>query len=82
MKDITYFNSHTLIPPQQKKERAGVVIATTALLWCTEAMPLMITALMPAILFPFAGVLDTKEISAVYWNVGQPNSNYNCIFII
>ncbi|KAL5262736.1 hypothetical protein ACHWQZ_G008214 [Mnemiopsis leidyi] len=52
----------------QKKERAGVVIATTALLWCTEAMPLMITALMPAILFPFAGVLDTKEVSAVYWN--------------
>ena len=57
------------MPPQQKKERAGVVIATTALLWCTEAMPLMITALMPAILFPFAGVLDTKEVSAVYWNV-------------
>jgi sodium-dependent dicarboxylate transporter 2/3/5 len=54
---------------QQKKERAGVVIATTALLWCTEAMPLMITALMPAILFPFAGVLDTKQVSAVYWNV-------------
>ncbi|XP_063693484.1 Na(+)/citrate cotransporter-like [Bolinopsis microptera] len=52
----------------QLKERAGVVIATTALLWCTEAMPLMITALMPAILFPFAGVLDTKQVSAVYWN--------------
>ena len=78
MKDLTYFQSHTF-PPQQKKERAGVVIATTALLWCTEAMPLMITALMPAILFPFAGVLDTKEISAVYWNVGQPN--FNCMFI-
>ena len=56
---------------QQLKERAGVVIATTALLWCTEAMPLMITALMPAILFPFAGVLDTKQVSAVYWNVSR-----------
>lgn len=50
-------------------ERAGVVIATTAILWCTEAMPLMITALVPTILFPFAGVMDTKDVSKQYYNV-------------
>lgn len=50
------------------KARAGVVIATTAILWCTEALPLMVTALMPAILFPFAGVMDTKEVCSKYFN--------------
>lgn len=48
--------------------KAGVVITITALLWCTEAVPLMITALVPVILFPFAGVVSSKDLSAVYFN--------------
>ena len=55
--------------PQSQQGRAGVVIATTALLWCTEAMPLMITALVPAILFPLAGVMTAKAVAATYFNV-------------
>ena len=38
------------------------MILATAFLWMTEAMPLMITALIPAIMFPLVGIMDTKEV--------------------
>ena len=50
---------------QAKQGRAACVILATAMLWMTEAMPLMITALVPAIMFPLVGVMDTKEVSRV-----------------
>lgn len=34
-----------------------------ALLWCTEALPLAVTALFPIILFPLMGIMDASEVS-------------------
>uniref|UniRef100_J3QR70 Solute carrier family 13 member 2 n=1 Tax=Homo sapiens TaxID=9606 RepID=J3QR70_HUMAN len=33
-----------------------------ALFWCTEALPLAVTALFPLILFPMMGIVDASEI--------------------
>lgn len=34
-----------------------------ALLWCTEALPLAVTALLPIVLFPLMGIMDASEVS-------------------
>ncbi|XP_063689332.1 Na(+)/citrate cotransporter-like [Bolinopsis microptera] len=56
------------LPIEAKEGRAACVILATAMLWMTEAVPLMITALLPAIMFPMVGIMDTKEVSAKYFN--------------
>ncbi|HET7433334.1 MAG TPA: SLC13 family permease [Thermoanaerobaculia bacterium] len=39
-----------------------------ALMWLTEAVPMGLTALLPLILFPLAGVATTEKIAAPYAN--------------
>ena len=34
-----------------------------ALFWCTEALPLAVTALFPIILFPMMGIMKSSEVS-------------------
>lgn len=34
-----------------------------ALLWCTEALPLAVTALLPIVLFPLMGIMEASEVS-------------------
>lgn len=34
-----------------------------ALFWCTEALPLPVTALFPIILYPMMGIMDASEVS-------------------
>lgn len=34
-----------------------------ALLWCTEALPLAVTALFPIVLFPLMGIMEASEVS-------------------
>ena len=47
---------------QAKQGRAACVILATAMLWMTEALPLMISALIPVVMFPMVGIMDTKEV--------------------
>lgn len=56
------------LPIENKEGRAACVILATALLWMTEAMPLMITGLVPAVMFPLVGIMDTKEVCDKYFN--------------
>uniref|UniRef100_A0A673A9V2 Solute carrier family 13 member 5b n=1 Tax=Sphaeramia orbicularis TaxID=375764 RepID=A0A673A9V2_9TELE len=37
-----------------------------ALYWCTEVLPLAITALMPALLFPLFGIMQSKDVCMQY----------------
>uniref|UniRef100_A0A8C4LX79 Solute carrier family 13 member 2 n=1 Tax=Equus asinus asinus TaxID=83772 RepID=A0A8C4LX79_EQUAS len=37
-----------------------------ALYWCTEALPLAVTALFPIILYPMMGIMDASEVSIEY----------------
>ncbi|OWK15190.1 SLC13A5 [Cervus elaphus hippelaphus] len=37
-----------------------------AVYWCTEVIPLAVTALLPALLFPLFKILDSKQVSIQY----------------
>uniref|UniRef100_A0A667YWD1 Solute carrier family 13 member 5a n=1 Tax=Myripristis murdjan TaxID=586833 RepID=A0A667YWD1_9TELE len=34
-----------------------------AVYWCTEVLPLAVTALLPTVLFPLLGVMESKDVS-------------------
>nr|XP_012419521.1 PREDICTED: solute carrier family 13 member 3 isoform X3 [Odobenus rosmarus divergens] len=38
-----------------------------AVYWCTEALPLSVTALLPIILFPFLGILPSSKVCPQYF---------------
>lgn len=38
-------------------------IILMALYWCTEALPLAVTALFPIILYPMMGIMDASEVN-------------------
>ncbi|KAM6112781.1 Na(+)/dicarboxylate cotransporter 3 [Pterocles gutturalis] len=53
------------LPP--KEGRCLYVILLMALYWCTEALPLAVTALLPIVLFPFLGVLPSNKVCPQYF---------------
>lgn len=38
------------------------VIVLMAVYWCTEVLPLAVTALLPTILFPVLGIMESKDV--------------------
>ncbi|KAK2493795.1 hypothetical protein MC885_021092 [Smutsia gigantea] len=50
-----------------KEAYCAYAIILMALLWCTEALPLAITALFPIILFPMMGIMDASEVCTEYF---------------
>ncbi|XP_070772971.1 solute carrier family 13 member 5a [Enoplosus armatus] len=42
------------------------VIALMAVYWCTEVLPLAVTALLPTILFPVLGIMESKDVCMQY----------------
>ncbi|XP_039363719.1 solute carrier family 13 member 5 [Mauremys reevesii] len=53
-----------LVPTKEAK--CGYVIILMSVYWCTEVIPLAITALLPAILFPMFGILESKKVCMQY----------------
>uniref|UniRef100_A0A673ABY4 Solute carrier family 13 member 5b n=1 Tax=Sphaeramia orbicularis TaxID=375764 RepID=A0A673ABY4_9TELE len=49
----------------QEAECAYIIILM-AVYWCTEVLPLAITALMPALLFPLFGIMQSKDVCMQY----------------
>ncbi|XP_069808619.1 Na(+)/dicarboxylate cotransporter 3 isoform X2 [Dendropsophus ebraccatus] len=43
------------------------VVLLMALYWCTEALPLAVTALLPIVLFPFMGILPSNKVCPQYF---------------
>ncbi|MBN3278813.1 S13A5 protein, partial [Polyodon spathula] len=52
------------VSPQEA--HCGYVIGLMAVYWCSEAMPLAVTALLPAVLFPMLGVLESGKVCVQY----------------
>ena len=49
--------------------QAALVIGTTcsmAYLWVTACIPIYVTALLPLVIFPFAGIIPMKELASSY----------------
>ncbi|XP_055476361.1 solute carrier family 13 member 2 isoform X2 [Psammomys obesus] len=50
-----------------KEAYCAYSIILMALLWCTEALPLAVTAMFPIILFPLMGIMDASEVCIEYF---------------
>ncbi|KAJ0029307.1 hypothetical protein NQD34_004304 [Periophthalmus magnuspinnatus] len=50
-----------------KEAECAFVLLVMALLWVTEAMPLAITAMLPAFLFPLFGIMKSSQVASVYF---------------
>lgn len=42
------------------------VIILMAIYWCTEVLPLAVTALLPTVLFPLLGIMESKDVCMQY----------------
>ncbi|MCX7735466.1 MAG: SLC13 family permease [Candidatus Kapabacteria bacterium] len=62
------FININLIPDNIPASRMAAVAFIMAIWWMTEAVPLAVTALLPIIIFPFLGILDSKLVATQYFN--------------
>ncbi|TRY57310.1 hypothetical protein DNTS_008899 [Danionella cerebrum] len=46
--------------------RCGYAIILMALYWCTECIPLAVTALLPVVLFPMMGIMESGQVCVQY----------------
>ncbi|XP_047450306.1 solute carrier family 13 member 2-like [Mugil cephalus] len=53
-----------VIPTSEAK--CGYAIILMALFWCTECVPLAVTALLPVVLFPMMGIMKSQEVCVQY----------------
>uniref|UniRef100_A0A8C3W450 Solute carrier family 13 member 2 n=1 Tax=Catagonus wagneri TaxID=51154 RepID=A0A8C3W450_9CETA len=56
----------SLFPSHPQEAYCAYTIILMALLWCTEALPLAVTAFLPLILFPMMGIMDASTVSVEY----------------
>uniref|UniRef100_A0A8D1AW03 Solute carrier family 13 member 2 n=1 Tax=Sus scrofa TaxID=9823 RepID=A0A8D1AW03_PIG len=56
----------SLFPSRPQEAYCAYTIILMALLWCTEALPLAVTAFLPVILFPMMGIMDASKVSVEY----------------
>uniref|UniRef100_A0A3Q2Z2S0 Solute carrier family 13 member 2 n=1 Tax=Hippocampus comes TaxID=109280 RepID=A0A3Q2Z2S0_HIPCM len=49
-----------------QEAKCGFVIILMALYWCTECIPLAVTALLPVILFPMMKIMQSDEVCIQY----------------
>ncbi|XP_066551695.1 Na(+)/citrate cotransporter [Amia ocellicauda] len=67
---VLFFTPFLLLPlplvVQTKEASCAYVIILMAVYWCMETMPLAVTALLPALLFPMFGILQSKEVCMQY----------------
>lgn len=51
----------------ETQRRAAAVMALTAILWLTEAVPVGVSSLLPAALFPLLGVMSAEKVAPAYF---------------
>uniref|UniRef100_A0A672JGW2 Solute carrier family 13 member 2 n=1 Tax=Salarias fasciatus TaxID=181472 RepID=A0A672JGW2_SALFA len=49
-----------------QEAKCGFAIILMALYWCTECIPLAMTALLPVVLFPMLGIMEASEVCVQY----------------
>lgn len=55
-------------PPElgETAKRVGAVATLMAIWWMTEAAPIPVTSLVPLVLFPILGIMNTKDVAPNY----------------
>ncbi|KAL6119383.1 slc13a3 [Pungitius sinensis] len=51
----------------EKEGKCLYVVVLMAMFWCTEALPLAVTAMLPVCLFPTLGILPSKRVCPQYF---------------
>ncbi|XP_030590698.1 Na(+)/dicarboxylate cotransporter 3 [Archocentrus centrarchus] len=51
----------------EKEGKCLYVVVLMAVFWCTEALPLAVTAMLPVCLFPTLGILPAKKVCPQYF---------------
>uniref|UniRef100_A0A8C9ZHI0 Solute carrier family 13 member 3 n=1 Tax=Sander lucioperca TaxID=283035 RepID=A0A8C9ZHI0_SANLU len=51
----------------EKEGKCLYVVVLMAMFWCTEALPLAVTAMLPVCLFPTLGILPSKTVCPQYF---------------
>ncbi|KAM3872098.1 Na(+)/dicarboxylate cotransporter 3 [Diretmus argenteus] len=51
----------------EKEGKCLYVVLLMAMFWCTEALPLAVTAMLPVCLFPTMGILPSKTVCTQYF---------------
>ncbi|KAL0994350.1 hypothetical protein UPYG_G00120970 [Umbra pygmaea] len=49
-----------------KQAGCAYVMLLMAVYWCTEVLPLAVTALLPAVLFPLLGIMESQQVCMQY----------------
>ncbi|XP_053317893.1 solute carrier family 13 member 1 [Spea bombifrons] len=52
---------------QTKEAECAYVLFVVAIFWLSEALPLSVTAFIPALMFPLFGILPSKTIASTYF---------------
>ncbi|XP_062957027.1 solute carrier family 13 member 1 [Cynocephalus volans] len=52
---------------RDKEAECAYTLFVVAILWLTEALPLSVTALLPALMFPMFGIMQSKEVASAYF---------------
>ncbi|KAJ7405065.1 hypothetical protein BTVI_70283 [Pitangus sulphuratus] len=50
-----------------KEAECAYTLFVVAIFWLTEALPLAVSALLPAIMFPFFGIMGSKQVASAYF---------------
>nr|XP_001345110.4 solute carrier family 13 member 5 [Danio rerio] len=67
---VLFFTPLILLPLplviSTREASCAYVIILMAVYWCTEALPLAVTSLLPAVLFPMLGIMQSKMVCMQY----------------
>uniref|UniRef100_A0A6J0UF20 Solute carrier family 13 member 1 isoform X2 n=1 Tax=Pogona vitticeps TaxID=103695 RepID=A0A6J0UF20_9SAUR len=50
-----------------KEAECAYTLLVVAIFWLTEALPLAVSALLPALMFPLFGIMASKEVASAYF---------------
>nr|XP_033814623.1 solute carrier family 13 member 1 isoform X1 [Geotrypetes seraphini] len=50
-----------------KEAECAYVLFVVAIFWISEALPLAVTAFLPAVMFPLFGIMKSKEVASTYF---------------
>ncbi|XP_067906162.1 solute carrier family 13 member 1-like [Heterodontus francisci] len=65
-KQAGYVEDPASMLPHKESECAYTMLVV-AIYWLTEAMPLSVTALLPALMFPLFGIMQSTEVASTYF---------------
>ncbi|XP_016145835.1 solute carrier family 13 member 1 [Sinocyclocheilus grahami] len=52
---------------RKKEAECAYILILMAVYWMTEVLPLSVTALLPALLFPIFGIMKSSQVASVYF---------------